>query len=257
MKSPKKYTAAERQAAIRRALDVGNAAASRELAIPTGTLSCWCHKARQGAAGYALPTQEPPASEDASAEAAPEGTDNASMVDSAGPAKTRVARLYTPSERARAPELAARVGVTAASKELGVSRFSLYEWRRRVKLAADGKGDCPTSGSDPGDIEAQRDRKILNIWHTHPGLGPSQVRKQLRRTGVKIGINTVRRVMEEAGYRPPKVKRDAHTERYEAVRPNHPYVAPRFLPAVHQPDQHVQPHPHRRPQPLRRRPWRR
>jgi hypothetical protein len=27
--------------------------------------------------------------------------------------------------------------------------------------------------------------------------------------------------MEDAGYRPPKVRRQAHDERFEAVRPNH------------------------------------
>jgi hypothetical protein len=27
--------------------------------------------------------------------------------------------------------------------------------------------------------------------------------------------------MEDAGYRPPKVKREPHDERFEAVRPNH------------------------------------
>jgi transposase InsO family protein len=71
------------------------------------------------------------------------------------------------------------------------------------------------------DIEAQRDKEILDMWHQHPGLGPSQIRNQLRRQGVKVAVNTVRRVMEEAGYRPPKVQRDAHDQRYEAVRPNH------------------------------------
>ena len=34
-------------------------------------------------------------------------------------------------------------------------------------------------------------------------------------------MNTVRRVMEDAGYRPPKVERQKHDRRYEAVRPNH------------------------------------
>jgi len=34
-------------------------------------------------------------------------------------------------------------------------------------------------------------------------------------------VLTVRRVMEDAGYRPPKVKRERHDQRYEAVRPNH------------------------------------
>jgi len=38
---------------------------------------------------------------------------------------------------------------------------------------------------------------------------------------VKVSTHTVRLVMEEHGYRPPKVKRSKHEERYEAVRPNH------------------------------------
>lgn len=43
-----------------------------------------------------------------------------------------------------------------------------------------------------------------------------------RRKNIKTSVTTVRRVMEEAGYRPPKTKRrNAHDERYEAIRPNH------------------------------------
>jgi len=34
-------------------------------------------------------------------------------------------------------------------------------------------------------------------------------------------MTTTRRVMEGAGYRPPKVERQKHSRRYEAVRPNH------------------------------------
>ncbi len=58
-------------------------------------------------------------------------------------------------------------------------------------------------------------------WHKHPGLGPSQIVNQLRRAGVKVSVHTARQVMIEAGYRPPKVKREPHDERFEAVRPNH------------------------------------
>ena len=36
-------------------------------------------------------------------------------------------------------------------------------------------------------------------WHKHPGLGPSQIRNQLRRAGIKVAVHTVRRVMEDAG----------------------------------------------------------
>jgi len=59
-------------------------------------------------------------------------------------------------------ELAASIGVTAATEQLGISRFSIYEWRRGVKLAAHGQGDPPTSGPDPLGIEAQRGKEILD-----------------------------------------------------------------------------------------------
>jgi len=220
MASLRKYSAEEKKSAIGRALEVGTAVAGRELGIPLGTLSCWGHKARQGVPGYALTDTLPRAVTDESA-SGPEQTPAPEQRPEPTAASRGVARLYTPSEKARALELAAEIGVTAASKQRGISRFPPYEWRRRGGLAAGGKGDSPTSGPDPADIEAQRDKEILDLWHRHPGLGPSQIGNQLRRQGVKVAVNTVRRVMEEAGYRPPKVKRDAHTERYEAVRPNH------------------------------------
>jgi transposase InsO family protein len=134
--------------------------------------------------------------------------------------RARVAKVYTPSQKAEILEYAAKHTPTEAAKKFGVSRFAVYEWRRKVARAANGEEESPTSGADPKSIEAQRDREILGEWHKHPGLGPSQIKNQLRRRGIKVSVHTTRRVMEEAGYRPPKVKRSAHEERYEAVRPN-------------------------------------
>jgi transposase InsO family protein len=133
----------------------------------------------------------------------------------------RVARSYTPSEKAQALEHAAAHGVSAAADKFNISRFALYDWQRKVAKAAAGEGPSPTSGPDPKTIEEQRDREVLGEWRKHPGLGPSQIRNQLRRRGVKVSVTTARRVMEDAGYRPPKVKREPHDERFEAVRPNH------------------------------------
>jgi transposase InsO family protein len=136
--------------------------------------------------------------------------------------KTRqVARAYTPSQRALVLEAAAKDGVTAAAKEHKVARFTIYAWQKKVTKAAAGEGPSPTSGPEPAEIEKQRDREILNEWKRHPGLGPSQIRNQLRRQGVKVSVHTARQVMEEAGYRPPKVKREPHDQLYEATRPNH------------------------------------
>src|SRR5581483_11148297 len=112
--------------------------------------------------------------------------------------KSRVAKLYTPSQKAVILEDAKKDGITAASKKHGVSRFAIYAWDRKVAKAATGDGPSPTTGPSPKEIEAQRDQEILGEWHRHPGLGPSQIRNQLRRKSIKVSVNTVRRVMEDA-----------------------------------------------------------
>lgn len=118
-------------------------------------------------------------------------------------------------------EVAARDGVSAAARKHGCSRFAVYAWLRKVERAAAGEGPSPTSGPAQSEIEARRDVEILEEWKRHPGLGPSQVRNQLRRRGIKVSVHTVRRVMEADGYRPPKVERKPHDKRFDAVRPNH------------------------------------
>jgi putative transposase len=135
--------------------------------------------------------------------------------------KVRVAKIYTPSQKGEILEHAATHGITEAGKKFGVSRYSIYGWQRKVSNAAAGNGPSPTSGPAPGELEAQRDKEVLDEWHRHPGLGPSQIKNQLRRKGIRTSVNTVRRVMEGAGYRPPKVERKVHDQRYEATRPNH------------------------------------
>ena len=135
--------------------------------------------------------------------------------------RSRAAKLYTPSQKALALEDAAKDGVTVAAKKHGVSRFSIYEWQRRLAKAAVGQGPSPTSGAAPKEIEEKRDAEILGEWKNHPGLGPSQVVNQLRRKAIKVSVHTARRVMEDAGYRPPKVERQKHDRGFEAIRPNH------------------------------------
>ncbi|MCP5064921.1 MAG: DDE-type integrase/transposase/recombinase, partial [bacterium] len=196
------YTPEEREKATQMAMKEGHSATSRMLGIPKGTLSCWVYKAKQRAM-QTEPEVRPVVEEAANGTA------------------RKVAKRYTPSQRAEILEYAAKHGPTATTKEFDVSRWSIREWQRKVRLAAQGKGPSPTTGPNPTDIEAQRDREILNEWHRHPGLGPSQIKNQLRRKGIKTATSTVRRVMEEAGYRPPKRRSRPHDERFEAVRPNH------------------------------------
>jgi putative transposase len=201
----RKYTVKQRKEALRDADKLGLLTAAEQHGIPTTTLkNWWKRKAARAAAA------ERASSVETSPNAAPEPN-----------GRRRLARHYTPSEKAQVLEHAASEGVTAAHKKFDVSRFTIYDWQRKVRLATEGKAESPTSGPDPVEIEAQRDQEILGEWHRHPGLGPSQIRNQLRRRGIKVSVQTTRRVMEEDGYRPPKVKRMGHDERFEAVRPNH------------------------------------
>ena len=199
----RKYTIKDQKVALEDAARMGVSAAAEKHDIPVTTLSGWRRQRAARAEAVAVVA--------ASCTPKPEPI----------PRQRRVAKSYTPSEKAQVLEHAANEGVTAAHKKFDVSRFTIYDWQRKVRLATEGKGESPTSGPEPAEIEAQRDQEILGEWHRHPGLGPSQIRNQLRRRGIKVSVQTTRRVMEEDGYRPPKVKRMGHDERFEAVRPNH------------------------------------
>lgn len=201
----RRYTATQRSAALSDCGQMSMSAAARKHKIPSSTLMMWRKQAKASAESK---TTRP---------VARATSDNGS----ANRRASRHGRRYAPSERAEILEYATKHGVKQTSEKFGASRWSIYEWRRRVVLAAKGKGPSPTSGPAPETIETQRDREILGEWKRHPGLGPSQIRNQLRRKGVKVSVHTVRRVMEAEGYRPPKVKRHDHDERFEAVRPNH------------------------------------
>lgn len=213
------YTPAERTAAVTLASRKGVCAAARELGIPQTNVSKWAkdHASREGLPGAGETKAEPAADGPGLVET--QATTPPPPAEPS-PAKRGVARAWTPSQKASILDHAATHGVTPTAKKFRVSRFSIYEWQRRVKLAAAGKGPSPTSGPAPSDIEAQRDKEILAEWHHQPGLGPSQIVNQLRRKGVKVSTHTVTRVMEEAGWRPRKVRRDPHDDRFEAVRPN-------------------------------------
>ena len=224
MVASRTYTPEEKANATARSMEVGSRVVSKETGIPWGTLSCWVFKARKSAGGPE-PTVASPRPEPAAAPLPPPVPlpPPAPVAPPAPPprptARARVAKIYTPSQIAQALERVAAIGVRPAAKELGISRNALRDWERKVEKAAKGEGVAPTSGPDPKTIEARRDAAILSEWRKQQGLGPSQIRNQLRRAGIKVSVHTVRRVMEDAGYRPPKVERRDHTGDYEALRP--------------------------------------
>jgi transposase InsO family protein/predicted kinase len=242
------YSQEQREQALHLARMKGIRPAARELGMPPATIGNWLKlKTEAEAAKADPPTLEepkasgklvdqscPPPQSAAALEAAsregvvaagskPDATDPvAAALAKRKVSGTLVAKLYTPSQRAAALDLASIEGVAAAARLLGISRFSIYDWRRQTALHAQGKAEnSPVVGSDENKAEA-RDLRILAEWKTHPGLGPSQVRNQLRRQGLKVSVHTVRCVLEENGYVTPKVRREvAHDQRYEAVRPDY------------------------------------
>lgn len=191
----RRYTAEQREHALALAEKKGLVAAARELGIPKTTVSNWRRRT-------------------------PKEVEQVREAEGVEPEKPKGQKRYTPSQKAEILEYFGAHSARETTERFGVSKFSIYQWKKQVERAARGEGESPTSGPDPADVEAQRDKEILDEWKRHPGLGPSQIRNQLRRKGIKVAVNTVRNVMIEAGYRPPKVKRDAHDQRYEAVRPN-------------------------------------
>ena len=239
----RRYTDAERAEAVAAARAEGQPAAARRLGLTKQTLWGWVRDAAAAgggastasvvsaeAAAQPAPQREPTPASATRAVAPSSPREPTAAVVTAPPspatptpprstARPRVAKVYTPSQIAQALERVAAIGVRPAAKELGISRNALRDWERKVEKAAKGEGVAPTSGPDPKTIEQRRDAAILGEWRKQQGLGPSQIRNQLRRAGTKVSVHTVRRVMEEAGYRPPKVERRDHTGDYEAVRP--------------------------------------
>ncbi len=141
----------------------------------------------------------------------------------------RKGRRYGVAEKEEILREAARLGVSATAEKKGVSRWSIYEWRRRQRGAGTRKQAeealAPRSSRPKritGKLSEERYNLITETWLENQALGPRQVRQLLRRThALRVGTSTVRRVIEEHGYVPPKIKVERRpASRYEAVRPS-------------------------------------
>ena len=126
------YTPMQREQAVLRAQEIGPTAAGKELQIRPGTIAYWQHQARN------RPSTEP--THPTAVVPSEVKPDAASQVGKAPPplapveskiaprqksSVKRVAKVYTPSERARALECAGAEGITAAGKKFGISRSDI------------------------------------------------------------------------------------------------------------------------------------
>ncbi|HET7499944.1 MAG TPA: hypothetical protein VFK02_03050 [Kofleriaceae bacterium] len=141
----------------------------------------------------------------------------------------RRGRRYGVAEKQEILDEASKLGVAAAAVKHTVSRWSVYEWRRRQKGAKSKHGAEAALAArssrphrSPNKLAEDRYHLIAETWLANQALGPRQIRNQLRRThALRVGTSTVRRVLEEHGYVPPKIKVERRpARRYEAVRPN-------------------------------------
>ncbi len=135
-------------------------------------------------------------------------------------------RRYSPAEKTAIIQDAHELGVAAAAEKHRCSKWTLYDWLKKQRVAAAQESEKPVeSGAAPAEpatsstTQDERHRLILELWKQQPGLGPSQIRNLLKRKGFKASVNTVRAIMEEHGYVQPKTRRKEHPGRYEALRP--------------------------------------
>lgn len=140
--------------------------------------------------------------------------------------KPACGRRYSPAERAAILNDARETSVTEAAEKHRCTAWSIYDWRKKLKRAAsrseappESAAEAPASPDPTEPTQEERHRLILELWRQQPGLGPSQIRNQLKRKGFKASVNTVRAILEEHGYVQPRMRRKEHTGRYEAIRP--------------------------------------
>lgn len=147
------------------------------------------------------------------------------------PVSPRRSAQYSPAKKAELIRLAERLGVAAAAERSGVSRWTLYDWRRKVRAKSKKAAPAVPVGSNgsrepietPPRVEVPESvqRRVVAVWSNNPGFGPSQVRNQLRRVGVRLDTKTVRKILKKHGYVPPAMKppRPKEIRRFEASRP--------------------------------------
>jgi transposase InsO family protein len=130
---------------------------------------------------------------------------------------------YTPGEKQKILGLAERIGVSQAAERLGASPWTIYRWRHDRALKASRADANGEHLSKPGRIQVPDSiqRQVIEVWKNNPGFGPSQVRNQLRRVGVRCDTKTIRKILRAHGYSPPSRKppRSGPTRRFEASRP--------------------------------------
>src|SRR4051812_46437012 len=121
------YTEAERATVVGDVARLGVNAAAKKHGVSQGCVSRWAAaagvKRRRGGTARATGRDT-----GGGKVAAPQ------LAGATTPAKRgRVAKLYTPSQKAETLEYASAHGVSSAAEHFSISRFSIYDWQRKAK----------------------------------------------------------------------------------------------------------------------------
>lgn len=228
----RRYDAETRRAAVSWSALHGTAAAAEKFGMSERSVQGWA-KARGATARKGEATARDERRPMVTATSAPSASGATASGERAWKTRgerARHGRRYSVAEKKAILERVAGDGVSAAAEAFGVARWSIYDWQRRCRSAAVAKSDpdaalAPRSSRPAhiaGKLSEERHHLIAETWLKNQALGPRQVRNVLRRNhALRVGTSTVRRVMEEQGYVPPKIKVERRpSRRYEAVRPN-------------------------------------
>jgi len=123
-------------------------------------------------------------------------------------------RRYTDKEIELILEGAEQFGRDGVSALCRVREWTISKWKSRREPKSLAVAADHHEGYHP------HWQKALDLWRSKPGLGPAQIANQMKRDGVRISTTTVRTILEENGYTPPKAKlKPERVFRYEAARP--------------------------------------
>jgi|SRR3989339_295990 len=117
---------------------------------------------------------------------------------------------------------AQKTSIRDAAKIAGVHYTTVYDWRKQFEVMGE-KVFLEYQSSKPGrgikQISPKKEQAVLREWKENPGLGPGQIRNQLRRQRITISMKTVRSIMQANGYKATVQKKDINGLRFEASRP--------------------------------------
>lgn len=128
--------------------------------------------------------------------------------------KGKVHKKYSLAEKKLMMALGERFGSKAVHDYFGVSYDTIARLKRRQVDEIERKARTPL-----------RYVPVIDLMKKHPGMGPMQIRDYIyRHIGLSMGVNSVRKVMEQQGWVPPFVKTtrvNDGMQLYEAARKNY------------------------------------